>query len=113
LIRQEGFSSTGADEATASFRETVGFVERFRNEIAHSAQEVSAQDTENKREKVILGVEAIEGVEKSDKQAEFLLVVPLSASSKASVTISGEVSVRTIQRLIQHLELLKETLLDE
>jgi hypothetical protein len=112
LIRHEGFSSSGAEEAIASFRETFAFVERCRIDNASIAAEAEPQHAEIKDEIQNPVSSTAQETEKSPNLAAFRLVVPLSSSSKAEVTISGEVSVKTMQRLIQHLELLKETLSD-
>jgi hypothetical protein len=112
LIRQEGFSSTGADEAIQSFRETLSFLDRSKGSSVIPEPPPPAEVGEYEGLSFHSLTATRPNIAENVSLADLQLFVPLGAGVKAEVRIFGEVTAREIDRLIQHLRLLKESLLD-
>jgi hypothetical protein len=112
LIRQEGFSSGGANELIKTIRETLSGVPQQ----ADSGQSERAPDPD---------AEAAPGPEStssstvsasalsSDAPAGELITLPLGQNSRAELRLIGDISAISYARLIRHLELLREMASEE
>lgn len=115
LVRQLGFSQTGAGEVVSVLRETFADLpaiaqaeDRSENESIGS-NELSASEPSARSGSIVS--RTIEPP--SPTHADELITLPLGPKCKAEVRFIGEVTATSYDRLIRHLELLRETLNDE
>lgn len=108
LVRQVGFSQTGASEVVGVLRETFGDLPEPIDE---------GQDDGEERPVNIEVVSAPPSYERAmglqpstlDDPDE-VIVLPLGSGCRAEIRFSGEVTAKSYDRLLKHLELLKENL---
>ncbi|RSU73367.1 hypothetical protein BRX37_15915 [Sphingomonas sp. S-NIH.Pt3_0716] len=110
LIRQEGFSTSGADELIDTLRSTLSMTAQT---IDTSAQTATAEpETEQ-------GAPPADNTRRNQLQpSEFpergeLITLPLGLFCKAELRLIGEVTDASYARLIKHLELLREIAAEE
>lgn len=117
LIRQEGFSPAGADDLIGTLRETMDSLPPAPMEPTTAASR-DADIAPPTADGVHSAVEA-EAVYPPSRQTvsqsapAFVAMFPVGAGSVAEVKITGAMSERVIDRLIKHLELMKDSLQDE
>ena len=109
LIRQYKFAPTGADNFIKAFRETIDLVER---NPATSEPQVSHVANEEITETPLSASEA--EVDTRSNRAESLpsgerLTFRISPSAKVHVIFEGDISRTSIERLIQFLDLTKDS----
>lgn len=104
LIRHLDFSRKGADECISSLRETLAFVDQHRL----SNTEIKHESTEQRTEPATVPVE--------DKLVQPSLETgwrevgqfPLTRDCAAQIRFNGEVTSAAIDRLVRHIELMRE-----
>jgi hypothetical protein len=115
LIRQEGFSTAGANELIKTLRETlIALPEAPRGLPTRPLDEEEEAQT---------NTAALEAPQQSAPQAAQapsadlvpgeLITLPLGHTAKAELRLLGEINAVTYSRLIRHLELLREMAAEE
>ena len=105
LVRQVGFSQRGAAEVVEVLRETFADLPDFEDQDVR--EEEAAEPAVNFE--VVSRPSAHDRV-MSDMQedADEVIALPLGAGCRAEVRFYGEVTSKSYDRLLRHLELLKE-----
>lgn len=116
LIRQEGFSSSGSNELIKTLRETMGALPETPTEGATEAEaqaEFSPGDPSTDRNETGTSqfhqAPSLSGLPKEGE----LVTLPLGQNSRAELRLVGKVTAKTYERLIRHLELLKDMAAEE
>jgi hypothetical protein len=114
LIRQEGFSGSGADELIGVLRETLSALPDVvaLNTVEGRVEEAGEHHSETKLATYTDLPSSSSPVEAKREEGE-LIRLPLGAGSRAEVRFVGAVSATSYARLIRHLELLREMLVEE
>lgn len=115
LIRNQGFSQSGADELISVLRETVELVSEeasfdeapVASEGPAAVAERGGQDTRSAYRPPI--AQPALPVEEEGE----LIVLPLGAGSKAELRMIGAVNAASFGRLIRHLELLRDMFVED
>ena len=120
-IRKYDFTDTGAERLAKSFMDTMSYVDRFQSKLIvpestpdafeDKQAESPAESVATKAELEVGGATILSHIPGS--AAATVLVFKLSPSSTAHVQITGNVTPTAIDRLIKHLELSKEALVEE
>lgn len=103
LIRQEGFSTAGAEEVLQTLRETLSGLPEA---ASPSAAEIIEDDVET-TEKTPLTKPSPPPLAASASVGE-LITLPLGPNCKAELRLIGDVTALSYARLIRHLELLRD-----
>lgn len=116
LIRNEGFSVSGALELIEAFRQTYNSVPDLavRSPIANLSRRYE-DDTEFRAETTPLQIKTPPSAQTSptEKAEGELIILPLGSACKAELRFVGDVSPAAYTRLISHLELLKDMLVED
>jgi hypothetical protein len=109
LIRTLGFSRLGADECLHSFRATLDEIGKIQNGIEVSNAVIDASD------RLVEAVSTIEQPKAGSAEPKPHDVVRVQVSKESSVEIRffGTPTDRAFDRLIKHIELLREAMADE
>jgi hypothetical protein len=110
LIRQEGFSTSGAEEVIETLRETLAALPQPN--VAQENEPVPQSQTSNS------SAEIEEAAHKTPQAASQpavgeLITLPLGQGCRAELRLIGEVTDASYARLIKHLELLREIAAEE
>ena len=109
LIRQYKFAPTGADNFIKAFRETIDLVERNpASAESQPGQEADEEIIDGPRSTLDPEGEVRSKREESLPQGE-RLTFRISSSAKVHVIFEGDISPTSIERLIQFLELTKDS----
>jgi hypothetical protein len=116
LIRHEGFSAGGADEVVDNLRETLSFLpEKQSNSltqrvdtVAQALSEAPSKSDANEQAKVVTNLVAPPAPDIGE-----LITLPLGANCKAELRLIGSVTHAAYDRLIRHLELLRDIAVEE
>lgn len=109
LVRQVGFSQTGASDVVGVLRET----------FADLPEPNDIEDEDEQDSPPPVNVEVVSRgapLERASPESSVLnnpdevIVLPLGSGCRAEIRFSGEVTAKTYDRLLRHLELLKEDL---
>ncbi|HYE28343.1 MAG TPA: hypothetical protein VEA61_08940 [Allosphingosinicella sp.] len=119
LIRQEGFSPAGANELIQALRETLAALPHEASKEAEAEAPAGSgeiSDVVGSVARPLVGVgpapQSSASLPSGSEQGE-LIVLPLGAGCKAELRFLGEVTPSAYARLIRHLELLRETLVED
>jgi hypothetical protein len=114
LIRELGFSKSGADDCLESIRATLQFMENFP--IGSQSSAVSKIDTDLATSTVPASSSDYEPFELHQQSPNIpiaesaeQMVIPLTRECKASLRFEGPVTEKALANLIRHIELIKET----
>jgi hypothetical protein len=115
LIRQEGFSTAGANELIKTFRDTLaGLPEAPRNAPpTPSSDDEGTQSEPAPSELQPQTPPAASSASSPGLAPGELITLPLGHTAKAELRLFGDVSAATYSRLIRHLELLREMAAEE
>jgi hypothetical protein len=110
LIRNREFSKSGADECIASLRESLTFVDdalgaRAAQTEAEENQSISESVTEDRTLKSQARVD-----QRSEDQS---YRIPLTKECIAQLSFTGPISEQAFQRLLRHIELMREVWADD
>lgn len=110
LIRQEGFSTSGAEEVIETLRETLAALPQPN--VAQENEPVPQSQTSSS------SAEIEEATHKPPQAASQpavgeLITLPLGQGCRAELLLIGEVTDASYARLIKHLELLREIAAEE
>lgn len=107
LIRQEGFSTAGADELIETLRETLSSLPELpasdQLSINEAVMEVAVPVADERG-----GVDPLASTLHSAPKVGELITLPLGQNCKAELRLIGDVTAASYARLIKHLELLRE-----
>jgi hypothetical protein len=116
LIRQEGFSANGADELVDNLRETLSSLPAKHQATQSQKGDVAPLDHSDVSPKPMLQESEPPNFNPSSlatPQVGELITLPLGANCKAELRMIGVVNHAAYDRLIRHLELLREIALEE
>ena len=112
LIREEGFSSTGATEALETIRQTFALLDDEPNGEEASLEGLSVEPTTtpgaSQKNASTLPLAGISPSVRELEEPGELISLPLGKGCRAEVRFVGGVTAPAYARLIQHLELLRE-----
>ena len=111
LIRHEGFSTAGANELISALRETMASLPQGKPPLAMSTEPVLGAD-ESQTAAQEVSPEPSHPVPASGGGSE-LIVLPLGASCRAELRFVGEANSTALNRLIRHLELMRDILVED
>ena len=111
LVRQVGFSQKGASEVVDILRETFADLPEPNDDDQVSSQPGGPLPTNLE----IVSRPHVQDVtvappHVASKEADEVIVLPLGVGCRAEIRFSGEVTAKSYDRLLRHLELLKENL---
>lgn len=107
LIRDLGFSKTGAEDCIASFRETVLEVEDARSVVQAPLFTTASTDPREPAQPPNADRESGERSGAAGSGAAEILRLPLTRDCTAELRFSGKITERAIINLIGHVELMK------
>ena len=107
LIRQEGFSTAGANELIKTLRETMASLPEEAPRPSEPAREDGVTDDQEKFSERETALQNSSTPSSSPTVGE-LISLPLGQNSKAELRLIGEITAVSYARLIRHLELLRE-----
>lgn len=114
LIRSEGFSAAGAEDLINALRDTLNSLPEITGSSTETADLLPETDgTSSDHHRESNSASRIAPPSPSVGAETELIVLPLGPDCRAELRLYGSVSQRSYSRLISHLELLKETLVDE
>jgi len=105
LVRQQGFSQGGAEEVIATLRETVAALPN--SSAGEGRGEVNG--AEGQAEGTSRAI-AISSAPTSIPEDTELIVLPLGSACRAELRFVGQVSAIAYERLIRHLQLMRDML---
>lgn len=113
LIRELGFSKSGADDCLEAIRATLQFTDSFPTALRVSATDEIDTDLDRSDGSFSPispnSVEPrVQGITTLADESEQLIVIPLTRDCKASLRFHGIVSEKAISNLVRHIELMKE-----
>lgn len=106
LIRQEGFVAGGANELIQTLRETLGSLPPLSDASVDEPTAVPNDEEESQHPSKTPAENAHPPF--STPQIGELITLPLGQNCKAELRLIGEVTSASYERLIRHLELLRE-----
>jgi hypothetical protein len=112
LVRQLGFSQRGASEIIGVIRSTLASLPEFGSETRPHPSGTTSEIPAKQIDFINPISDNASNVLAEEHSGE-LIALPLGQGCKAELRFIGEVTVKAYDRLIRHLELLKETLLDQ
>jgi hypothetical protein len=115
LIRQEGFSSGGANELIKTVRDTLGSVPNIdQTPDAQAVDEVRNAKVSRNGEVQEPSIPSV-GAENLSSPAQLgeLITLPLGNGARAELRLVGDISATSYARLIRHLELIRDMAADE
>lgn len=112
LIRQEGFSSGGANELIKTIRETLSGVPQA-SEPSRPDQALNGEAEPEPKEAPANDAAAIASKISSSAHVGELITLPLGQNARAELRLIGDVSATSYARLIRHLELLRDMAAEE
>jgi hypothetical protein len=105
LIRELGFSKGGAEDCLASLRKTIEFIDEL-GDYPMPALIPDGDDPEETEAKPDKPNFSSSGFSKSNDKASYR--IPLTRDCVAELNFSGDLSEKAINRLIMHIELMRE-----
>ena len=111
LIRNEGFSASGADELIATLRETLSNLPPASADVKSTMTEEPEKSDSPDHEASKLGTSAAS--RSAAPVMGELITLPLGQNCKAELRLIGDVTASSYGRLIKHLELLREIAAEE
>ncbi len=119
LIRQEGFSAIGASELIEALRDTISNLPELPKSTENAVDtvnvaEVTVQPTSGavSHTQIIGGEFEAANAFKTPNVGE-LITLPLGQGCKAELRLIGDVNLNSYNRLIRHLELLRDILAED
>ena len=109
LVRQQGFSQSGAEDVIATLRETVAGLPGVPSKEEVREEKIPADRQQEPLPKV-RPVSPAPLVLLEDTE---LIVLPLGSACKAELRFVGEVTSVAYERLIRHLELMRDMLVED
>ncbi|WP_160296860.1 hypothetical protein [Sphingomonas sp. ERG5] len=103
LIRELGFSKGGAEDCLSSLRKTVELIAQF----ADTNLPVVISEDESETHDADLPVKRSE-ISKAGAKANSVYRIPLTRDCVAEVSFQGDVTERAVERLMMHIELMRE-----
>ncbi|WP_336978719.1 hypothetical protein [Altererythrobacter fulvus] len=110
LVRHLGFSQSGANEVVSVLRETFDELPDFPDDLDESEDE-PLPDVEVRVKQPSPADNSISSYP-SGIETDEVIALPLGSDCRAEIRFSGEVTRKTYDHLIRHLELLRETLFE-
>jgi len=107
LIRQEGFSTGGADEVIDTLRETLAGLPEAPSDVGISSGPKAAEPTDQAAPESAEAEPLAPTLSVAPKVGE-LITLPLGQNCRAELRLIGDVTASSYARLIKHLELLRE-----
>ena len=111
LIREMGFSKSGADECISAMRRTFAFV--AANRTSNTEESVEAQESHAETRAVGAGVNDHHAVQSPAPAASELMKIRLTRDCIVELRFEGTLSGKALENLIRHIELQKEVWLEE
>jgi hypothetical protein len=111
LIRQEGFSTGGADEVIETLRATLLALPDHMHKSETEASERAEKATSETQERT--APEKISPTHSEVPAKGELITLPLGQNCRAELRLIGDVTDASYARLIKHLELLREIAAEE
>ncbi|MEL7198118.1 MAG: hypothetical protein AAGL10_07360 [Pseudomonadota bacterium] len=114
LIRNMGFSQTGATDCIESLRKTLEEIESVagwqpENVTEAKSEEESVADSSSQSPKSSEGPKpAAQPSQEPEAAGAETILIPLSKNCKAELRLLGEIDEAAINRLIQYIELMKD-----
>jgi hypothetical protein len=112
LIRNEGFSTAGANELIKTLRDTMTTLPEIRPPLPQSRAEEGSETDEADTEPETVSSHRASPLPRAADEGE-LITFPLGSNARAELRLIGTISAKSYERLIRHLELLKETAAEE
>jgi hypothetical protein len=118
LIRDLGFSKSGADDCLNALRGTTQYLQAF--EIESGKQPENEQQTGG--DHVVVPIQAsasaqrtLDGENETSLQAteSELIMIPLTRECRASLRFHGTVTEKAVANLMRHIDLMKDVWMDE
>ena len=110
LIRQEGFSASGASELIKNLRETLSEVPEAESIETQGVRESSERQSKSEvqDDEGTPADERLAPLRSSEPLVGELITLPLGQNAKAELRLVGEITATSYARLIRHLELLRD-----
>lgn len=112
LIRQEGFSASGAEEVIQALRETISSLPEKHGDTPTGPRPEEAQESDDEEGRSNVPVANAPKPSDAIGVGE-LITLPLGQNCKAELRLIGEVTSSSYARLIRHLELLRDIASEE
>jgi len=111
LVRQQGFSPGGAEEVVSTLRETLSSLPASpRPSLPVATEDDEFTDLLRTPPKTVASASLSAAAEST---AGELIVLPLGAGCKAELRFVGDVTATAYDRLVRHLELLRDMLVED
>lgn len=107
LIRELGFSKSGADDCIASMRKTFAYVSDIP-EVTQREETESRNSSDGNNDSKAADAQVESRMEATDSNALQRIRIPLTKECAAELSFVGTPSERAIVKLIKHIELMKE-----
>jgi hypothetical protein len=111
LVRQQGFSQGGAEEVASTLRETFSGLPMVQAPPMARETDPENLTPSTPADSPPVSPTSLSSAQDSDKGE--LIVLPLGASCKAELRFVGEVTSTAYDRLIRHLGLLRDMLVED
>lgn len=111
LIRHEGFSTAGANELIAALRETVASLPQDKASSPEPAETAIGAEVSEIASREVPPEPAHSRV--ANGGGDELIILPLGASCRAELRFVGEANSTAFNRLIRHLELMRDILVED
>ena len=113
LIRELGFSKSGADDCLESIRATLQYAEGFAFKAGMPSEEeihleLGPTDAPDPSGANLDFRTSVRGSNSSPEESDEHMLIPLTRDCKASLRFHGTVNEKAIANLVRHIELMKE-----
>ncbi len=108
LVRQQGFSQGGAEEVITTLRETMAALPSIA--LKEEGDGVKASEGRLEARSNMAAISSPAPMISEDSE---LIVLPLGSACKAELKFVGEVSAIAYERLIRHLQLMRDMLVED
>lgn len=110
LVRQLGFSQSGAEEVVSTLRDTLSSLPAL---IPSTASEPEVEPRDTGSESAASSPAVVSSAPRPQAEEGELVILPLGTDCRAEIRFVGEVTATAYERLIRHLQLLQDMLVED